>query len=72
MAAALRPSMGVVGAGGLGQMLHLSLSLFQPQAFNVIFAMLALVLAVDAASAWLRRAPAGVWMNDGGNGIRTA
>ncbi len=48
--------LGFVGAGGLGQMLYVSLSLFQqPQAMTVILAMLALVALVDAASAWLRQ-----------------
>lgn len=48
--------LGVVGAGGLGQMLYMSLSLFQqPQALTVITAMLVLVAIVDGASAWLRR-----------------
>ena len=48
--------LGVVGAGGLGQMLYVSLSLFQqPQAMTIIIAMLILVAIVDAASAWLRR-----------------
>ena len=52
--------LGVVGAGGLGQMLYFSLSLFQQQqAFTVVLAMLALVIGVDGASAWLRRALAG-------------
>ena len=52
--------LGFVGAGGLGQMLYVSLSLFQqPQAMTVIIAMLALVTLVDAASAWLRRQLAG-------------
>jgi len=52
--------LGVVGAGGLGQMLYFSLSLFQQaQASTVIMAMLALVIAVDGASAWLRRALSG-------------
>jgi phosphonate transport system permease protein len=47
--------LGVVGAGGLGQMLYMSLSLFQqPQAMTIILAMLLLVSIVDAASAWLR------------------
>lgn len=47
--------LGVVGAGGLGQMLYFSLSLFQQQqALTVIIAMLVLVAVVDAASAWLR------------------
>jgi phosphonate transport system permease protein len=52
--------LGVVGAGGLGQMLYFSLSLFQqPQAMTVIIAMLVLVIVVDGASAWLRRALSG-------------
>lgn len=52
--------LGVVGAGGLGQMLYFSLSLFhQQQALTVIIAMLALVVVVDSASAWLRRALSG-------------
>ncbi len=49
--------LGVVGAGGLGQMLYFHLSLFQmPEAASVILAMLALVGLVDAMSyAALRR-----------------
>jgi phosphonate transport system permease protein len=48
--------LGVVGAGGLGQLLYMSLSLFQQrQAMSVILAMLVLVILVDAASAWLRQ-----------------
>lgn len=48
--------LGVVGAGGLGQMLKYHLSLFHmQQAASVILAMLALVAAVDAVSFWLRR-----------------
>ncbi|HSH08334.1 MAG TPA: phosphonate ABC transporter, permease protein PhnE [Burkholderiales bacterium] len=48
--------LGFVGAGGLGQMLHVSLSLFQQQqACAVILAMLAIVMLVDEASAVLRR-----------------
>ncbi|MFI8479594.1 phosphonate ABC transporter, permease protein PhnE [Pseudomonas sp. NPDC078700] len=47
--------LGFVGAGGLGQMLYFHLSLFQEaQAATVILAMLVLVLAVDALSAWAR------------------
>ncbi|MGM3387513.1 phosphonate ABC transporter, permease protein PhnE [Stutzerimonas stutzeri] len=47
--------LGFVGAGGLGQMLYLSLSLFQQaQAATVILAMLLMVLAVDALSGWMR------------------
>ena len=49
--------LGVVGAGGLGQMLKFHLSLFQMQdAATVIVAMLVLVAAVDALSFALRRA----------------
>ncbi len=48
--------LGFVGAGGLGQLLYVKLSLFQyPQASTVIAAMLLLSVAVDAGSAWLRR-----------------
>ncbi|MGV8891462.1 MAG: phosphonate ABC transporter, permease protein PhnE [Burkholderiaceae bacterium] len=48
--------LGVVGAGGLGQMLKYHLSLFQmQQAASVIIAMLFMVAAVDAISFWLRR-----------------
>jgi len=46
----------LMGAGGLGQMLYMSLSLFQQsQAMTIILAMLMLVALVDAASAWLRQ-----------------
>ncbi len=48
--------LGVVGAGGLGQMLKYHLSLFQMQrAATVIIAMLVLVALVDAISFALRR-----------------
>ena len=48
--------LGFVGAGGLGQMLYMSLSLFQEaQASTVILAMLVMVLAVDSLSAWARQ-----------------
>lgn len=48
--------LGVVGAGGLGQMLKYHLSLFQmQQAASVILAMLLLVALVDAVSYSLRR-----------------
>jgi phosphonate transport system permease protein len=48
--------LGFVGAGGLGQMLYVSLSLFQQaQAASVITAMLLLVLLVDAFSNWARQ-----------------
>ncbi len=49
--------LGVVGAGGLGQMLKYNLSLFNmPGAATVIVAMLLLVAMVDAVSFALRRA----------------
>lgn len=48
--------LGFVGAGGLGQMLYVSLSLFQEaQASTVILAMLILVFAVDSLSSWSRQ-----------------
>ncbi len=48
--------LGVVGAGGLGQMLFVSLSLFkQAEASTLIIAMLVLVAGVDGLSAVLRR-----------------
>ncbi|MFJ4065103.1 phosphonate ABC transporter, permease protein PhnE [Pseudomonas sp. NPDC089996] len=48
--------LGFVGAGGLGQMLYTTLSLFQEaQASTVIMAMLLLVLLVDAFSDVLRQ-----------------
>ncbi|UVE19123.1 phosphonate ABC transporter, permease protein PhnE [Pseudomonas sp. LS44] len=48
--------LGFVGAGGLGQMLYVSLSLFQEaQASTVILAMLVLVFGVDALSNWARQ-----------------
>lgn len=49
--------LGVVGAGGLGQMLKYHLSLFQmQQAASVMLAMLLMVAAVDGISFMLRRA----------------
>ena len=49
--------LGVVGAGGLGQMLYYHLGLFQmTRTATVLLAMLGLVLAVDAASYLARRA----------------
>lgn len=49
--------LGVVGAGGIGQMLKFHLSLFQmPSAATVIVVMLAMVALVDAVSYGLRRA----------------
>lgn len=48
--------LGFVGAGGLGQMLFVALSLFKTnEAATVILAMVAIVGAVDILSAWLRR-----------------
>ena len=48
--------LGFVGAGGLGQMLYVSLSLFQQaQAASIILAMLVMVLAVDTLSGWARQ-----------------
>ncbi|MFC5301894.1 phosphonate ABC transporter, permease protein PhnE [Azospira restricta] len=48
--------LGFVGAGGLGQLLYFELSLFRyGEASTVIAAMLLLSIAVDAASAALRR-----------------
>ncbi|MDX8386334.1 MAG: phosphonate ABC transporter, permease protein PhnE [Gallionella sp.] len=48
--------LGVVGAGGLGQMLKYHLSLFQmQQTASVILAMLLMIGIVDAVSFWLRR-----------------
>lgn len=48
--------LGFVGAGGLGQMLYVSLSLFQEaKAATVILAMLLLVLLVDVSSNSLRQ-----------------
>ena len=48
--------MGVVGAGGLGQMLYFHLSLFQQaQAATVLAGMTVLVVASDTLSGWMRR-----------------
>lgn len=48
--------LGFVGAGGLGQLLYVSLSVFKTQeAATVILAMIGIVAAVDLFSAWLRR-----------------
>lgn len=48
--------LGFVGAGGLGQMLYMNLSLFQEaQAATVILAMLVLVLGVELLSYWARQ-----------------
>jgi phosphonate transport system permease protein len=48
--------LGVVGAGGLGQMLYFHLSLFQMrEAASVVLAMLAIVALVDSLSFYARR-----------------
>ena len=48
--------LGVVGAGGLGQMLAFHLGLFQMrETCTVLIGMMLLVAAVDASSAWWRR-----------------
>jgi len=48
--------LGIVGAGGLGQMLSYYLSLFQmQQAASVIIAMLLMITTVDGMSFWLRQ-----------------
>jgi phosphonate transport system permease protein len=52
--------LGFVGAGGLGQMLYVSLSLFkQNEAASVLIAMLVIVALVDGLSTWLRGRLAG-------------
>lgn len=49
--------LGFVGAGGLGQLLYVALSLFKTaEAATVLLSMMGLVAAVDLASGWLRRA----------------
>jgi phosphonate transport system permease protein len=48
--------LGFVGAGGLGQMLYVALSVFKThEAATLLLAMIAIVIAVDLLSAWLRR-----------------
>jgi phosphonate transport system permease protein len=48
--------LGFVGAGGLGQMLYVSLSVFKThEAATLLIAMIAMVSIVDVLSAWLRR-----------------
>jgi phosphonate transport system permease protein len=48
--------LGFVGAGGLGQMLYVSLSVFKTrEAATLILSMIIIVTAVDLLSAWLRR-----------------
>ncbi|MFN4328903.1 MAG: phosphonate ABC transporter, permease protein PhnE [Limnobacter sp.] len=49
--------LGVVGAGGLGQMLSFHMGLFQmPETSTILLAMILLVAAVDAFSYWVRTA----------------
>lgn len=48
--------LGFVGAGGLGQLLYVSLSVFKThEAATVLVAMILIVTLVDLLSAWLRR-----------------
>ena len=57
---AIVAALGGVGAGGLGQLLYVELSLFRhAEAATVIIAMLVLSVLVDWGSAWLRRRLAG-------------
>jgi len=47
--------MGFVGAGGLGQRIHMAISLFQEhQLLTLVLAVYVMVTLVDALSAWLR------------------
>jgi phosphonate transport system permease protein len=47
--------MGFVGAGGLGQQIHIAISLFhEQQLLTLILAIYVIVTLVDALSAWLR------------------
>jgi phosphonate transport system permease protein len=53
--------LGFVGAGGLGQMLYVSLSVFKThEAATLIAAMIAIVTVVDLLSAWTRRMGSGL------------
>lgn len=48
--------LGFVGAGGLGQLLYVSLSVFKThEASTLMLSMIAIVTLVDMMSAWLRR-----------------
>ncbi len=48
--------LGFVGAGGLGQLIYVSLSVFKThEAATILVAMIAIVTVVDVLSAWLRR-----------------
>jgi phosphonate transport system permease protein len=47
--------MGFVGAGGLGQRIHIAISLFlEHELLTLILAIYVIVTVVDALSAWLR------------------
>jgi phosphonate transport system permease protein len=48
--------LGLVGAGGIGIELQVSMELFRyAEASTIILAILALVIAVEQSGAWLRR-----------------
>jgi phosphonate transport system permease protein len=48
--------LGFVGAGGLGQRIHIAISLFlENQLLTLILAVYLMVTLVDALSGWLRR-----------------
>ena len=48
--------LGVVGGGGLGQMLAFHMSLFQmEEASTILISMIGLVVMVDSLSYWLRK-----------------
>lgn len=48
--------LGIVGAGGIGGLLHVSLSLFHHhRTLSLLLAIIVLVTAVDLSSGWLRR-----------------
>jgi phosphonate transport system permease protein len=48
--------LGFVGAGGLGQLIYVSLSVFKThEASTILLAMIGIVTVVDLLSAWLRR-----------------
>jgi len=50
------PVLGVVGGGGLGQMLAFHMGLFQMQETStILLAMILLVMAVDGFSYWIRK-----------------
>lgn len=48
--------LGFVGAGGLGQRIHIAISLFlEGQLLTLVLAIYVMVTLVDALSTWLRR-----------------